>query len=671
MLNAKNDFMWQHGRKALTALGLKPLRFNAPLHPSLRKNPRSNSPYDVGHGDGDLRTDWDMDKGRKPWRWRLGQIVADAASAAYRDGDYRYGFRFLYNPTTIQFTSPLTGDFSPTALNDSAGNAIRPSGTMQMELLLNRIPDVTIPVTDYELTNGPKIDPQDLAELQKRGTMYDIDYLYRTVNGLWALNDPADPADNSASATKNRRKDKKEGKEGKNKKDEPAYEGEGLGWPYESGDIGMLLPTSVWLSIGRSMRYYGWIQAISYTHEMFSADMVPMLTRLNLTFQRVLIGSKEEFEALDEASAVARNAEGNYFDVGLAGGTAAGEAVSGGMATAGYPDKQGKESNPEYIWYSLLRAGYSKAAAAGVLGNLEQESGFDPSIIQPNGVGHGIAQWSNGGRYNTGSPNLVDFAKKNGYKWDDLEAQVGFMLLEMKQGWGSFEASRYKKFNDPVEACVYFHDTYEASADSASFVRESRGGDARKWYQKLKDKDLPMSAGSGSASSASGNSLYIVGDSLTVGSAPYIKSRCKKKGIDVNIDALTGRSTQEGALRIDSGRSADVVVIALGTNDLGSPSAVQSAGNKMMNAIGSSTTTYWINVKKKNSDSSSREINKAIEKVAGNYSNLNVIDYFSQVNDSYFAGDGVHLNSQGYKWRAGLYVPNGMGSSNPSGRSGT
>ena len=40
--------------------------------------------------------------------------------------------------------------------------------------------------------------------------------------------------------------------------------------------------------------------------------------------------------------------------------------------------------------------------AAGIIGNLDQESGMDPTISQyDGGPGRGIAQWSTGGRWDT------------------------------------------------------------------------------------------------------------------------------------------------------------------------------------------------------------------------------------------------------------------------------
>jgi hypothetical protein len=443
VLEAANEYKWQHGKAALTTLGAKPYRFNAPLHPSMRKS-QSGSPYDTTYGSGDLRTDWGEEEGRKPWRWRLGQLVADASSAAYKLGDYRYGFRFLYNPTSISFSTPQTSKYSIAALANSDGLESRmlPQGMIQIELLLNRIADVTTPTDNYQMSQGQKIPPEELALLQSKGTMYDIDYLYRTINGMWTLDETTVP-DTVKSGRKETRekKGKKEAevkasgvKKKKKKEEVKVAPSEAV----QTGDIGMLLPTSSWLSIGRAMRYYGWIQSISYTHEMFSEDMIPLITRLNMTFARVLVGSAEDFKAINNATAVGRNARGDGFEpktVSAGGGGSASDS-DGVVGGAGYPDDQGKESNAFYIWNSMLRAGFSKATAAGILGNLQQESGenFDPTIDQEGGsdmrrerVRHRSVDLDPGRQ-----DPLRAFAKKIGKSYKTIEAQVGYLLKEIK-----------------------------------------------------------------------------------------------------------------------------------------------------------------------------------------------------------------------------------------------
>ena len=63
--------------------------------------------------------------------------------------------------------------------------------------------------------------------------------------------------------------------------------------------------------------------------------------------------------------------------------------------TAGPPASSGSQA--EVVWQLLIAEGFSPAAAAGILGNLQQESNIDPTAVQADGPGMGLAQWSRGG----------------------------------------------------------------------------------------------------------------------------------------------------------------------------------------------------------------------------------------------------------------------------------
>jgi len=77
--------------------------------------------------------------------------------------------------------------------------------------------------------------------------------------------------------------------------------------------------------------------------------------------------------------------------------------------------------------FSFFRSqGFSPAQAAAWVGNFTQESGLDPSRVQPGGPGRGLAQWG-GGRFAA----LVDFAKGLGKPWQDAGAQLAFVMHEL------------------------------------------------------------------------------------------------------------------------------------------------------------------------------------------------------------------------------------------------
>lgn len=85
--------------------------------------------------------------------------------------------------------------------------------------------------------------------------------------------------------------------------------------------------------------------------------------------------------------------------------------------------------NSTKIWNYLRRTlGCSRAAAAGVMGSISAESEFNPTAVQPNGVGHGICQWSWSRWY--GSDGLQNFATKHHKNWTDLALQLAFFKHE-------------------------------------------------------------------------------------------------------------------------------------------------------------------------------------------------------------------------------------------------
>lgn len=86
------------------------------------------------------------------------------------------------------------------------------------------------------------------------------------------------------------------------------------------------------------------------------------------------------------------------------------------------------EGNAAEVAAILQREGVANpVAVAAILGNMQQESGLDPSCAQQGGgPGRGLLQWELQGRFQS----LVSFAEARGKAWDDLETQVLFMLEE-------------------------------------------------------------------------------------------------------------------------------------------------------------------------------------------------------------------------------------------------
>ena len=129
-----------------------------------------------------------------------------------------------------------------------------------------------------------------------------------------------------------------------------------------------------------------------------------------------------------------------------------------------------------YKW--LRQDGFSHAAASGILGNLKQESGTNPNANQPGGPGRGIAQWSEGERWD----QLVAFANRNGKDPEDLRTQYEFMLKEMKAGIFGFELDKFKRLGNAREAARYFNDHFEKAG-----INGDREQYAKEYKQEFRD----------------------------------------------------------------------------------------------------------------------------------------------------------------------------------------
>jgi hypothetical protein len=84
--------------------------------------------------------------------------------------------------------------------------------------------------------------------------------------------------------------------------------------------------------------------------------------------------------------------------------------------------------------YDYFRSqGFTNFQAAGIVGNLDQESGLDPTISQQNGgPGRGIAQWSAGGRWDSDpGDNVLAFAKQQNKSPYALDLQLDFIMFEL------------------------------------------------------------------------------------------------------------------------------------------------------------------------------------------------------------------------------------------------
>lgn len=128
--------------------------------------------------------------------------------------------------------------------------------------------------------------------------------------------------------------------------------------------------------------------------------------------------------------------------------------------------------NAEMVWNFLINKGLTPVQAAGIMGNLQAESGFNPKRVQntptPGGdkdnitvdgkTGYGIAQWTDRGR----QQKLADFAGKAGKPSGDLSVQLDYMYFESNPGGNRpYAWPLQAKQTDVREATYAWEDNYE------------------------------------------------------------------------------------------------------------------------------------------------------------------------------------------------------------------
>ncbi|MEZ4405141.1 MAG: phage tail tip lysozyme [Polyangiales bacterium] len=89
-------------------------------------------------------------------------------------------------------------------------------------------------------------------------------------------------------------------------------------------------------------------------------------------------------------------------------------------------------ANSRAVYDYFIAKGLTPVQAAGIVGNLMQESNCSPTAVQSGGPGRGIAQWSVGGRWDHDrNDNAVAFAAGRGASVWSLALQLDFIWYEL------------------------------------------------------------------------------------------------------------------------------------------------------------------------------------------------------------------------------------------------
>jgi len=206
-----------------------------------------------------------------------------------------YGFRFMYNPTDVSMAWGIVDAFSPeyvqSGMDGMSGIAVGlMKGTISFSLLLNRIGESNVLDSEgyyqgvfadigidnlndstayiagrYGINSGLSApqnygqvsspwgmagepDREERKMIYDRGTMYDLEYLFRAMGGYYA--------------------DYKSGLNG------------------TTADRGWLQPIPMELHLGAGLRYLVRVSSLDVKHLMFNERMVPTLSTVNLVCTR-------------------------------------------------------------------------------------------------------------------------------------------------------------------------------------------------------------------------------------------------------------------------------------------------------------------------------------------------------------------------------------------------
>jgi lysophospholipase L1-like esterase len=163
---------------------------------------------------------------------------------------------------------------------------------------------------------------------------------------------------------------------------------------------------------------------------------------------------------------------------------------------------------------------------------------------------------------------------------------------------------------------------------------------------------VPVAAGAGRH--AVGKRVFVVGDSLAVGTRPYLGRALG--GWRVRTSASISKQAPQGAAELAHRHLPPVVVASLGTN--GDPHALSSfehAVRTALGAVGKHGCLVWPNiVRPAVGGATYAGYNRVLAQLAARRDNLRIVDWVTMAahNRGWFGADGVHPNATGYMARA-------------------
>lgn len=135
-----------------------------------------------------------------------------------------------------------------------------------------------------------------------------------------------------------------------------------------------------------------------------------------------------------------------------------------GKVSASYSSSSSQQA---VVWNYFKNKGLNDKAIAGIMGNIQQESGFNSSAVNKSSGASGIFQWL-GGRKN----GLQDYAKSVGKSWSDLQVQLDYAWKELQGSEKKSLASLQRNDLSASQHASEFDRLFERSGGSAVGKRQ-------------------------------------------------------------------------------------------------------------------------------------------------------------------------------------------------------
>jgi lysophospholipase L1-like esterase len=155
---------------------------------------------------------------------------------------------------------------------------------------------------------------------------------------------------------------------------------------------------------------------------------------------------------------------------------------------------------------------------------------------------------------------------------------------------------------------------------------------------------------------AGDSDVLVVGDSLAVGTLPYLGPMLG--GRNIVAAAKSGITTPEGMklvrreLRVVTPKT---VVISLGTNDGSDPHRFADRVRRTMSLLPENACVIWATIIRPKRKGAYRGLNRVLQQAKRRDPRIVVVDWEHAVTDgAVFLPDGVHADDAGYRYRSAM-----------------